>query len=98
MNVLECVRGLGSGCMCYYKIQNWDDPVTMRSNMVITLQPFLEKTRNSCFFDFTQNTHSQPELWHYVYTPRKGCICLQPTCKCCTPGKCNCIKERWNFS
>jgi len=62
MNVLERVWGLGSGCMCYYKVQNWDDSVMMRSNVVIMLQPLLEKNRNSYFFDCTQNTSSQPEL------------------------------------
>lgn len=29
MNVLECVWGLGSGCTCCFKVQNWDNPVIM---------------------------------------------------------------------
>lgn len=62
MNFPEWVWGLSSVCMCYCKTQNWDNPVTMRSNVVVMLQPLLDKNRNSSFCDFTQNTHSQPEL------------------------------------
>lgn len=47
MSVLECVWGLGSGFIGYYKMQNGDNPMMMASNIVIILQPLLEKNRNS---------------------------------------------------
>lgn len=65
----------------------------MISNMVIILQPLLEKNRNSCFSDVTQNTHSQPELWHCVYTLLNGCICLHSTSKCSMQGKLTTSKQ-----